>query len=456
MLDQALELARAAREPDLADLLEELRIPSVSTLPEHRADCRANADWLLARFRKLGFEAELIDVLPDGNPVLRADWSGRPRAPHLTIYGHYDVQPPDPLDEWLTPPFEPTLRDGMLYARGVADNKGNHLCALKASEHWVGAGGPPVNLRFLIEGEEEIGGESLPIYVRDHASELASDCVILWDSGFTADDRPTICTGLRGLLYVEMGVWGPAHDLHSGLFGGVAPNPANELARIIAALKDDRGRVTIPGFYDDVREPDAAERERWYRPSGRGEHMRSMVGTDVLVGEEGFDNIERVWIRPTLDVNGMHGGFTGHGAKTIIPARASAKVSMRLVPEQRPDEILTALQTRVSELAAGRGVRVEVDVHSSTPAVLVGYDHAGARATARALEETFGTPAVYIRMGGSIPVSVAFQATGSPMVVSGVSHQNAAIHSPNEHLSPDAYLGGIETMIRLFQHFADA
>src|SRR5690348_992102 len=257
VMDAAIGLAQSRRKKDLDDLIEELRIPSISSLHEHRADCLRCARWLAERFESMGFKVQVVDVTKDGLPVIVADWQGRPGKPHLTVYGHYDVQPVDPLDEWKSPPFEPVVHDGEVWARGAADNKGNHMVTVKAVEHLFAAGGPPVNLRFLIEGEEEISGESLPRYLRAKGSELKTDTVLIWDSGLDEDGFPTLATVLRGLLYVELFAKGAAVDLHSGVYGGVAPNPINTLARVVGELKDRNGHITIPGFYDAVQPPTA-------------------------------------------------------------------------------------------------------------------------------------------------------------------------------------------------------
>src|SRR5437764_11075065 len=291
-LERALELARAGRGAAEADLFEELRIPSVSTLPEHRADVRRNCEWLAERFRGLGLETSITDVAEGGHPVLRADWRGADGAPTLTIYGHYDVQPPDPLSEWRTPPFEPRVADGLVYARGCADNKGNHMAALKAAEYALAAGGPPVNLRFLLGGEEEITGPSLPTYVRQRAAELATDYVLVWDGGFSPDGRPELVTGLRGILYVQLDATGPAVDLHSGGYGGNAPNPLNTLARILGELKDRSGRVTIPGFYDGIEAPAAEDMADWDRSDAFAETLRGLMGATALEGEAEYSAAE--------------------------------------------------------------------------------------------------------------------------------------------------------------------
>src|SRR3977135_1196339 len=283
VLQDALDRAAAGRDADLRDLIEELRIPSITTLPERRADRVQNAKWRRERFEKLGMKPEIIDVMKGGLPVVVADWNGRPGQPHLTIYGHYDAQPPDPLDEWKSPPFEPEVRDGLLFARGAADNKGNHLATVKAVEHLFAAGGPPINIRFIFEGEEEITGESLPRYLRANGAKLKTDAVLVWDGGFDEDENPTLATALRGLLYLELHASGAAVDLHSGIFGGVAPNPINPLARIIGELKDRNGHITIPGFYDAVQPPSAAELADWKtRDKRRAEAILKFSGAKAL------------------------------------------------------------------------------------------------------------------------------------------------------------------------------
>jgi acetylornithine deacetylase/succinyl-diaminopimelate desuccinylase-like protein len=456
VLEEALSRAKAAREADLADLVEELRIPSVSTLPERRGDCLRNAHWLRDRMQALGMEVQVVEVLKTGNPVVVAEWHGRPGKPHLTIYGHYDVQPPDPLDEWKSPPFEPEVRNGHLYARGCADNKGNHMATLKAVEHLLAAGGPPVNIRFLIEGEEEVGGESLAGYLRANGSKLKTDSVLVWDGGFDEADNPTLATALRGLLYVELHASGAAVDLHSGMFGGVAPNPINTLARVIGELKDRNGHVTIPGFYNAVRPPTDEELADWKKKDDHyAKMMQKMSGAPALEGESGFLALERTGSRPTLDANGIIGGFTGEGEKTVIPARASAKVSMRLVPDQDWKAILTSLEKQVKSLSTP-GVAIKVVVLGSAPPVTCSVDHPAARALRAAYSEAFGKETALVRVGGSIPVSVDFQnALGAPLMISGIPQADDAVHSPNEHLDIDHYHRGIEAVIRFICKLGD-
>ena len=445
----ALARAAAGREADIADLVEELRIPSVSTLPERREDCLRNARWLRDRLKGLGFETEIVDVMEKGLPVVVADWKGRAGQPHLTIYGHYDVQPPDPMDEWKSPPFEPEIREGRLFARGAADNKGNHMATVKAVEHLFAAGGPPINLRFIFEGEEEISGESLPRYIRANASRLKTDAVLIWDSGLDEDGHPTLATALRGLLYVELHASGPAVDLHSGMYGGVAPNPINTLARIVGELKDRHGHITIPGFYDAVVRPSAEELADWKKKDARyAETVKRLSGARALEGEEGFLALERTGSRPTLDANGIVGGFIGEGKKTVIPARASAKVSLRLVPDQDWKTILAALEKQVQELTTP-GVEIKVDLLGAAPPVTCGVDHPAAQAMRAAYKGAFGKETSLIRVGGSIPVSIDFQeAVGAPLVISGIAQSDSAVHSPNERLVVDNYYRGIDAVIR--------
>jgi acetylornithine deacetylase/succinyl-diaminopimelate desuccinylase-like protein len=448
VLDRALELARAGRREAERDLFEELAIPSVSTLPEHRDDCLRNAGWLVDRLRAIGFEAALHDTVPGGLPVLRADWLGRPGAPVATIYGHYDVQPADPIQEWRSPPFEPVARGGDVYARGAADNKGNHMAVVKALEHLAAAGGPPVNVRLLLEGEEEITGPSLPRYLLEHAGELATDCVVLLDGSFTPDGRPSLYAGLRGLLYVELVAQGTAFDVHSGGYGGVAPNAATTLARVVGSLIRPDGVVAIPGFYDAVREPEPAEVARWHAPADLEGELLRLTGASRLEGDQRFGARERIWSRPSLDVNGFLSGFVGEGKKTVIPARAAAKVSMRLVPDQDSAAVLESLRAHVAGMSTA-GVTVEVKELGSSPPVLCGIDHTGAQAMTRAFAAAFGEEPVVVRSGGSIPVATDFQATlGAPMVITGVVQPGGGAHGPNEHLRLENFHRGTELIIR--------
>ncbi|HZQ49665.1 MAG TPA: M20/M25/M40 family metallo-hydrolase [Candidatus Dormibacteraeota bacterium] len=453
-VEAALERARKHRQQDLDDLIEEASIPSVSALPERRADCRRNAEWLRGRFARIGLDAQVIDVVAGRPPLVRADSPSRSGRPHLTIYGHYDVQPPDPLDLWESPPFEPEVRGGRLYGRGVADSKSNHLAALKAVEHLAATGELGVDLRFLIEGEEEVSGEALPKYLRETSDHLDTDAVLLWDGGFDEYGRPTLATALRGMLYVEIHATGAPVDLHSGTYGGVAPNPANTLARIVGELKDRDGRVTIPGFYDDVRKPSDEELRAWREEDGRYvEAVQSITGIRTLEGETDRLALERAGSRPTLDVNGILSGFVGSGQKTVIPSSAFAKVSMRLVPDQDWKKILASLTAHVAKLSTP-GVDVRVELLSASPAVLAGTDSVAAGALRKAFKETFGKDTALVRVGGSIPVAVDFQETiKAPLLISGIDEADTAIHSPNERLTVEQYHLGIEALIRFIGAF---
>ena len=452
MLDKALEQARAERSRSQDDLFELIRIPSVSALPEHDADCRRAADWIAQRLRAAGMTVEVADVPGPGrrHPVVAAEWMGAGEdRPTLAIYGHYDVQPPDPLDEWRSPPFEPTVRDGLVYARGSDDNKGQLMCGVRAAELALAAGGPPVNLRFLIEGEEEVGGPSLPGFLRTQSGRLATDYVFIADGQFTAPGLPNLLTGLRGLLYTEIDVEGPSADLHSGIYGGVAPNPLNTLAHVIAGLKDRAGRVQVPGFYDDVVAPTAEELEGWKTLPITEDGERQAMGVGALEGEPGYSPVERKWSRPTLDVHGILGGFQGSGQKTVIPARATAKVSMRLVPDQDPERILESL-SRYAESLATPGTRVRVRRLSAGRPVRTGTDHPGVAAARAAFRAAYGAEPVLTREGGSIPVTIDFQeALGSHLLVTGFGLPGDGLHSPNEHYSLDQYFRGIEMVLHL-------
>ncbi|MGI8563021.1 MAG: dipeptidase [Candidatus Dormibacter sp.] len=454
MLENALQLARASHRQAETELFQLLSIPSISTLPEHRLDCRRAADWLVAKLRGMGMEAELVDVREPGHPVVVAEWLGRPGAPTLAIYGHYDVQPADPLEEWLTPPFEPTLKDGFVYARGADDNKGQHLAGVKAAEYWFQAGGPPLNLRFLIEGEEEASGRSLPDFLRANAARLRSDYLLLADGGFTAPGQPNLLTGLRGLLYTEIEVRGPAVDLHSGIFGGAAPNPFNSLAHVLAALKDREGRILIPGFYDDVEPPSAQELADWAKDPVEDAELMRRMGSTALPGEPGYSARERIRCRPTLDVHGVIGGFTGIGSKTVIPATAKAKVSMRLVPNQDPARIAAALGEFVPSLATVGTTARLIELSSASP-VRVDVSHPGIAAASRAFQAAFGAAPLLTREGGSVPVTLDFQeALRTQLIVTGFGLPDDALHSPNERYSLDQYHRGTEMVMHLMQELA--
>jgi len=450
MLEDALTRAKEGRGQDQADLLEFLAIPSVSSLPAHDADTRRACEWTAERLRRMGMAVEVADVAGGRHPVISAEWLGRPGKPTLAIYGHYDVQPPDPLEEWISPPFEPTVRDGRVYARGACDNKGQVLAGIKAAEHAFATGGPPLNLRFLIEGEEEISGPSLPRFLRENAARIPSDYVLIADGEFTAPGLPNLLTGLRGLLYTEIVAEGATADLHSGIFGGVAPNPLNTLAHVISALKGRDGRITIPGFYDDLVPASEEEIASWDRVKDEAT-LKRLMGVRALEGEEEFSPAERTWGRPTLDVHGIIGGFIGEGSKTVIPARAKAKVSTRLVPRQDPDKIYDSLATYLKGLETP-GVKLSLVRLGQAPPVLAGVDHPGVAAARKAFVKSFGAEPVLVREGGSVPVTVDFQeALKAKMLLTGFGLPDDALHSPNEKMDLEQYHRGTEMVLHLME-----
>jgi acetylornithine deacetylase/succinyl-diaminopimelate desuccinylase-like protein len=453
MLEEALKSAREGRGQAEADLFEFLAIPSVSSLPDHDADTRRACDWTADRLRRIGMVVEITDMPGGRHPVISAEWLGRPGKPTLAIYGHYDVQPPDPLEEWVTPPFEPTVRDGRVYARGACDNKGQVLAGIKAAEHAFATGGPPLNLRFLIEGEEEISGPSLPHFLRENAARIPSDYVLIADGEFTAPGLPNLLTGLRGLLYTEIVAEGAAADLHSGIFGGVAPNPLNTLAHVISALKGRDGRVTIPGFYDDLIAPTEEEVASWDKVKDAATLQRLMA-VRALEGEEEFSPAERTWGRPTLDVHGVVGGFIGAGSKTVIPAHAKAKVSMRLVPRQDPAKIFDSLAAYLKGLETP-GVGLSLVKLGEAPPVLAGVDHPGIAAARKAFLLAYGAEPVLVREGGSVPVTVDFQEALNPMLMlTGFGLPDDALHSPNEKMDLDQYHRGTEMVLHLMEELS--
>ncbi len=429
-------------------LLEDfLRIPSISTDPEHAGDIRRAAEFVRDQIQKAGLDnARLIEG--DGHPLVYADWLSAPGKPTLLLYGHYDVQPPDPLDEWVSPPFEPEIRNNNIYARGAADDKGQVLILLQAIAKLMKRDGRlPVNVRFLIEGEEEVGGEHIESYVKNHSADLKSDAAIICDTEMFAPDLPTLCVGLRGIVYGEIWVQCADHDLHSGVYGGAAPNPMQAAAEIICALKDRQGRIQIPGFYDRVRPPSPDERRAWNRlPFNEEEYKSKEVGVKQLVGEPGVPLFERLWARPTFEVHGIRGGFTGEGAKTVIPARAVVKVSTRLVADQDPQEAAEQISAAI-RAATPEGATAEFKViHVAAPS-LVDPSNPYVRASADAMSTVFGKETVYIRSGGSIPIVGLFDThLGIPGVMMGFGLPDDNLHAPNEKFHLPNLFQGIESV----------
>ena len=429
-----------------------LRIPSISTLTEHKPDIQRAAEFVRDSLTKAGMQnAELIEG--EGNPLVYAEWMGAPGKPTLLMYGHYDVQPPDPLDEWKSPPFEPEIRNNNIYARGSADDKGQTLILVNAVAGLMKQHGRlPINVKFLIEGEEEVGGEHIENYVKSKPPRLKCDAAVICDTEMFAPELPTICVGLRGIVYGELHVQGARQDLHSGIYGGAAPNPLMAIAEILTALKDRDGHIKIPGFYDRVVEPSAKEREAWARlPFDEKEYTEKEMGAHELVGEPEVPLFERVWARPTLEVHGIRGGFIGEGAKTVIPARAVAKVSARLVAEQRPDEAVKQIQDAVKK-ATPKGVTAEFKViHTAAPS-LVNPDNKFIQQAAEAMKQVWGKETVYIRSGGSIPIVGVFDKyLGIPSVMMGFGLPDDNLHAPNEKLHLPNFFLGIEAVARYLE-----
>jgi acetylornithine deacetylase/succinyl-diaminopimelate desuccinylase-like protein len=434
-----------------------LRIPSISTLPENKPDIRRAAEFALKELLAAGMtSAELIEDAGEGNPLVYAEWLGAPGQPTILFYGHYDVQPPDPLDEWKSPPFEPEVRGDNIYGRGTCDDKGQVYIQIKAVEGLLKTTGKlPVNVKFLLEGEEETGGEHIEAYVKTRPPRLQADAVIVCDTEMFAPELPSICIGLRGLVYYELSVQGADHDLHSGIYGGAAPNPIMAIAEILTALKDRDGHILVPGFYDRVVPPAEKERAAWARlPFDEKEYTKKEMGAKELVGEPGVPLFERVWARPTVEVHGIRGGFTGDGAKTVIPARAVAKISTRLVGDQQVEESIAQMQAAVKAVCP-KGVTAELKVvHTGAPS-LTNPDNPYIHAAAKALQEKFGQETVYIRSGGSIPIVGVFDRyLGIPSVMMGFGLPDDNLHAPNEKFYLPNFYRGIETVARYLEILA--
>ena len=430
-----------------------LRIPSISTDSQRKEDTRKAARFILEELSNAGFEAQLNET--PGHPVVTAQWLGAPGSKTLLVYGHYDVQPPDPLDLWDNPPFEPVIQGRNIFARGATDDKGQALAVIRGIMATLQVKGAlPVNVKFLIEGEEEIGSPNLEPFLEAHQGDLAADAVLIADCSMYARDIPALTVGLKGLVYLEVTLTGPARDLHSGSFGGAVENPGHVLCKMLSSLKDDDGRVTVPGFYDDVIDLTDEERAAFKGlPFDEGKYLES-VGAPQLHGEARFTTLERTWARPTLDINGLNCGWTGEGAKTVLPSRAIGKFSMRLVADQKPDRIRD-LVTRHLETRCPPTVTLEVaSLHGAEP-VLVSSDSPYLEAAARAMARGFGTRPVFIREGGSIPVVASFkQILGADSILMGLGLNDDNAHSPNEKFSLDSFQKGIETTAYLLEEVA--
>ncbi|MBL7850577.1 MAG: dipeptidase [Cyclobacteriaceae bacterium] len=441
------------KETYLSELFELLRIPSVSADSRHKDDVRKAAEYVLQKLREAGVDrAELMET--PGHPIVFAEKVVDPSKPTVLVYGHYDVQPPDPLALWNSPPFEPTVRDGKIYARGSCDDKGQFYMHIKALEIMMKRKEVPCNIKFMIEGEEEVGSAHLGEFVKVNKAKLKADVILISDTALISLDQPSITVGLRGLSYMEVQVTGPNRDLHSGVYGGAVANPANVLCQMIASLHDESGRVNIPGFYDDVVELTAEERAALNRAPFNLDEYKKELGIAEVRGEKGYTTLERTGTRPTLDVNGIWGGYTGEGAKTVLPSTASAKISMRLVPNQHPDKI-TALFTRHFQSLAPKSVTVKVTAHHGGEAAVTPTDSKAFRAAARAFEEVWGKTPIPTRDGGSIPIVALFKKElGLDTVLMGFGLDSDALHSPNEHYGIRNFLIGIETIVAFHRNFA--
>lgn len=450
---KALAYAQARQERFLEELEDFLRIPSVSTQAEHAADVNRAAEWLRDKLLTAGFSR--AEVMPTaGHPVVYAEWpAARAEAPTVLVYGHYDVQPPDPLDLWRTPPFEPTIVGDDVFARGAADDKGQLYVHVKAAESFhETTGAPPVNLKCIFEGEEEIGSPSLAPFIREHEDLLSADVAVISDTGILAEDQPAILYGLRGLTYVEVEVTGPVHDLHSGAYGGAVHNPINALCAMIASLQDEDGRITIPGFYDKVRELAPKEREALAKIPFDREAWLEEAGVTTDWGESEYTIMERTTARPTLDVNGMWGGYIEPGAKTVLPSKAHAKISMRLVPDQDPAEIGRLIAEHLKAIAPP-AVRVEVQELHGGDVAIVRRDSPAMQAASRAYAAAFGREPIFTRGGGSIPVVATFQKIlGIETILMGFGLPDDNLHAPNEKFHLPNFYKGIETVIYFLEN----
>src|SRR6202051_1990482 len=453
MASPAVDFARSNQQRFLTQLKDLLRTPSVSTLEEHKPDIKEAADYVANELRRIGMNN--VEIIPSkGHPLLYADWLQAPGKPTVLMYAHYDVQPAEPLDEWHTPPFEPTERNNNIYARGAVDDKGELWMEVKPLESLMQAGGGklPINVKVIFEGEEEVGGESIDEYIVKQKAKLKADFALVCDTELFAPDLPPLCVGLRGLVYTEIEAKGAMTDLHSGVYGGAAPNPFFALIEIISKLKDSKGKVLIPGFYKNVKAPSKDELKDCKRlPFSEEKYRKTEVGSKVLTGEPGYSVLYRTWARPTLEAPGMPGGFVAPGAKTVIPARASAKISMRLVPNQDPQDVLKRYTAFVKKLTP-KGIETKIKVWSKGPACVVGTDNRFVKAATEALHDTFKKETVFIRSGGSIPIVTDFQdVLKIPSVMMGFGLPDDNLHAPNEKFHIPNFHRGIETICLFFE-----
>lgn len=434
------------REKHLTELKEFLAIPSISSLPEHKEDVQKAAQWVANSLSSIGMEKVEVHQT-NGHPVVTGEWLKAEGKPTVLIYGHYDVQPVDPLHLWDSPPFEAEIRDEKLYARGSSDDKGQSFMHVKALQAILETTGTlPINVKFLIEGEEEIGSPNLPSFVEENKEMLSSDIIVISDTSMMERGKPTICYGLRGLCGVQIDVKGPSSDLHSGLYGGTIHNPIHALVEIVNSFHNKNGQITVDGFYDKVQELSAAEKEAYEALGIKDDSFIKQLGVTEMYGEEGYTTLERTWVRPTLEVNGIYGGFQGEGIKTVIPSEAHAKITCRLVPDQDPDEIAALLQEHI-KAHTPPGVTVNVSLFDKGAPFVTPFDHPAIQAAGRAYEKVYNVPTSYTRGGGSIPIVATFdQILGKAVVLMGFGLPDENFHAPNEHFHLENFDKGMETL----------
>ena len=442
------------RESFQSDLFELLRIPSVSTDSRHKDDMQTAANWVANQFQSMQFETEIVPT--PGHPIVYAQSPAIPDAPTVLVYGHYDVQPPDPLDEWLSPPFEPTVREGSVYARGATDDKGQMLTHIKSAQAWIESGQSlPIQIKYLIEGEEEVGSSNLDGFLNENLERLSCDVAVISDTSQFGPGKPAITYGLKGIVYFEVFLRGPRQDLHSGTFGGSVANPANAMAKLLGSLVDENGRVTLDGFYDDVMELTDQEREQFASLDFDEQRFRDQIGVSETFGEQGFTTLERRWARPTCDVNGIYSGYQGEGAKTVLPCFAGGKVSCRLVPNQDPDKVRDAMKQHL-ESRCPPGLDIEIICHHGAPGIVVPLNSPYVSAAAGAIEKGFGVAPVFIREGGSIPVVTAFkELLGVDTLLLGWGLDDDNTHSPNEKFSLGDFHRGIKASAHLWNELGN-
>lgn len=447
--DQLIESLTESADRHLDELVEWLKIPSISSDSSRVADIRRAADWLLQKFQTAGLNTKLIETA--GHPMILAESPEVAGAPVVCVYGHYDVQPPEPLDEWVSGPFEPAVRDGNLYARGATDDKGQLLTHVQSVCDWMASGQPlPLQVKFLIEGEEEVGSENLEQMLPELSQQLACDCVVISDSSQYADGQPAITYGLRGIATYELRVDGPSQDLHSGSFGGTVMNPAIALCHMLSSMVDDTGRIQVPGYYDDVRDLSDEERAQWRKLEQDDTEFAGAIGVDALFGEQGYSTDERRWARPTFDINGLTSGHQGEGVKTIIPATAAAKFSFRLVPDQDPKQITKAVEQHLGANTP-TGIRWSLTPDHGAPAMVADTQSPFVAAANLAIESAFGVKPVLIREGGSIPIVARFQEVlNCDCLLLGWGLNDDNLHSPNEKFRVADYHRGIRASAMLW------